>query len=212
MPRVSDQHLAARRQQILEAATRCFTRNGFHQTSMQDVINEAGLSVGAFYRYFKSKTDLIRAIATGIVGGLARELDVIVAQEPLPPLTVALRQALDTAERRADGEARIAVQVWGESLRDPELAVLVGDIYRTIRERFVLLATRARDAGQLPPDTDPEAVGPVLFGVLQGYLLQRILVGQIDVDSYAAGVTALLPLNSAPASGTRVASPSRSRT
>jgi AcrR family transcriptional regulator len=212
MPRVSDQHLAARRQQILDAATRCFMRNGFHQTSMQDVINEAGLSVGAFYRYFKSKTDLIRAIAMNTVGGLVREFDRIVDQEPLPPLTVALRQALDTAEQRADREARIAVQVWGESLRDPELAALVGDMYRTIRERFVTLAARARDAGQLPPDTDPEAVGPVLFGLLQGYLLQRILVGQLDVDSYVAGVTALLPRSSAPASGTLVSSPSRSST
>lgn len=212
MPRVSDQHLAARRQQILDAATRCFMRNGFHQTSMQDVINEAGLSVGAFYRYFKSKTDLIRAIAMNTVGGLVREFDRIVDQQPLPPLPVALRQALDTAEQRADREARIAVQVWSESLRDPELAALVGDMYRTIRDRFVILAARARDAGHLPADIDPEAVGPVLFGLLQGYLLQRILVGQLDVESYMAGVTALLPPSSAPASGTLVSSPSRSST
>ena len=57
MPRVSDEHLAARRQQILDAARACFLRNGFHATSMQDVIGEAGLSVGAVYRYFKSKNE-----------------------------------------------------------------------------------------------------------------------------------------------------------
>src|SRR5215468_392665 len=63
MPRVSEAHLAARRQQILDAARTCFMRNGFHQTSMQDVIAEADLSVGAVYRYFKSKNDLVEAIA-----------------------------------------------------------------------------------------------------------------------------------------------------
>jgi len=50
MPRVSEAHLAARRQQILDAAQIRFIRNGFHQTSMQDVIAEAGLSVGAVSR------------------------------------------------------------------------------------------------------------------------------------------------------------------
>ena len=63
VPRVSEAHLAARRQQILDAARTCFLRNGFHQTSMQDVIREAGLSVGAVYRYFPSKNDLITALA-----------------------------------------------------------------------------------------------------------------------------------------------------
>ena len=46
MPRVSEDHLLARRQQILDAARVCFLRDGFHNTSMQDVIAEAGLSVG----------------------------------------------------------------------------------------------------------------------------------------------------------------------
>nr|BFE67761.1 hypothetical protein GCM10020092_010620 [Actinoplanes digitatis] len=55
VPRVSEDHLTARREQILAAARLCFLRNGLHNTSMQDLIQEAGLSVGAVYRYFKSK-------------------------------------------------------------------------------------------------------------------------------------------------------------
>ncbi|MGW9069182.1 helix-turn-helix domain-containing protein, partial [Streptomyces yangpuensis] len=52
MARVSQAHLDARRRQILDGATRCFTRNGFHATSMQDVLKEVDLSAGAVYRYF----------------------------------------------------------------------------------------------------------------------------------------------------------------
>ena len=85
MPRVSEAHLAARRQQILAAARVCFLRNGFHQTSMQDVIREAGLSVGAVYRYFPSKTDLITALAESVVGNVAGLLEELSLQEP--PLT-----------------------------------------------------------------------------------------------------------------------------
>ena len=63
VPRVSADHLTARREQILAAARACFLRNGLHTTSMQDLIREAGLSVGAVYRYFKSKNEIINAIA-----------------------------------------------------------------------------------------------------------------------------------------------------
>ena len=58
MPRVTQEHLDARRRQILDAARRRFIKNGFHATSMQDVLTEADLSAGAVYRYFASKSDL----------------------------------------------------------------------------------------------------------------------------------------------------------
>ncbi|MBW8820389.1 MAG: helix-turn-helix transcriptional regulator, partial [Streptomyces sp.] len=62
MARVSQAHLDARRRQILDGAAVCFARNGFHATSMQDVLKEADLSAGAVYRYFSGKEELIGAI------------------------------------------------------------------------------------------------------------------------------------------------------
>ncbi len=59
MPKVTQEHSLARRQQIIDAAYRCFSRNGFHQTSMRDIYQEAGLSAGAVYHYFESKHEII---------------------------------------------------------------------------------------------------------------------------------------------------------
>jgi AcrR family transcriptional regulator len=64
VPKVSDEHKAARRRQILGAAARCFARNGFHRTSMQDIVRESGISAGLVYRYFAGKDDMITAIVT----------------------------------------------------------------------------------------------------------------------------------------------------
>src|SRR5512140_961015 len=56
------QRQSDRRDDILEAAERCFVRSGFHQTSMQDICAEAGMSAGNLYRYFPSKEAIIAGI------------------------------------------------------------------------------------------------------------------------------------------------------
>jgi AcrR family transcriptional regulator len=194
MPRVSDAHLAARRQQILDAARRCFLRDGFHNTSMQDVIAEAGLSVGAVYRYFPSKNDLITSIAQSVIGGADAVFAELAAAEPPLPLVEALDRALTYVDAQSgeDGILPLAIQVWSESLRDPALATFVNATYSGFRDRFALLARRAREAGELPPDADPEAVGTALFGLVPGYLMQKVLTGRPDRRSYLAGVRTLL--------------------
>jgi AcrR family transcriptional regulator len=194
MPRVSDEHLAARRQQILDAAKVCFSRDGFHATSMQDVIAEAGLSVGAVYRYFKSKQELVTSIAEQVLVGADAVLSEIAAHEPPLPLADAVERALDFVDRQTgpDGIFRIAIQVWGEALRDPELAVFVKGQYSRFRRHYAAIAKRAQEAGELPPDADVEAVGAVLFGMVPAYALQRILADGPDKKTYAAAVRTLL--------------------
>lgn len=61
MPKVSDEHREARRDQILEAALSCFSHKGYHDTSMQDIAKEAGLSTGAAYIHFKGKEEILEA-------------------------------------------------------------------------------------------------------------------------------------------------------
>ncbi|MCQ0020046.1 TetR/AcrR family transcriptional regulator [Actinomadura madurae] len=86
MPRVSEEHLERRRRQILEAARACFVRKGIHETSMQDIFAEAGLSAGAVYRYFKSKNEIIEANVATVVGELHAFFDELGRSEPLLPV------------------------------------------------------------------------------------------------------------------------------
>jgi AcrR family transcriptional regulator len=194
MPRVTDDHLAARRQQILAAAQTCFRRNGFHSTSMQDVIAEAGLSVGAVYRYFKSKDELITSIAESVLDGADRIFEDLGAQDPPEPLLDTMARALSfvDAQTGPEGIFPLALQVWAEAQRDPILADFVAEKYTIMRQHFVAVAARARDTGELPPDANVAAIGAVLFGMLPGYALQRILAAGPDQDAYLQGVKALM--------------------
>ena len=59
MPKLKPDVQRARREHILDAAERCFARNGFHRSSIHDICKEAGVSPGALYVYFDSKEALI---------------------------------------------------------------------------------------------------------------------------------------------------------
>ena len=61
MPKLKPETQSARRENIIDAAERCFARSGFHRTTMQDICKVAGVSPGALYVYFKSKEDLALA-------------------------------------------------------------------------------------------------------------------------------------------------------
>ena len=57
-PRVSTE---ARREEILKAAYTCFSRGGYHATTIDDIALEAGLSKGAVYWHFEGKWELFLA-------------------------------------------------------------------------------------------------------------------------------------------------------
>ena len=63
-----------RRAQIIEAAMKVVAEKGFAKTRMDDVASESGLSKGLIYWYFKSKEDILIAIARLLFGGEIRKM------------------------------------------------------------------------------------------------------------------------------------------
>lgn len=61
MARVTQQHIDARKQEILDAAAELFAEKGVGNATMQEIAEEAGLSAGAIYRYFDGKDELLQA-------------------------------------------------------------------------------------------------------------------------------------------------------
>ena len=162
---------------------------------MQDVIQEANLSVGAVYRYFPSKNDLIIALAEQVIEQIAVMFGEFVASDPPPSLATAMQRATDfvTTQTGPDGTLRLALQIWSEAMYDPALATFVAQVYGRIRAILIRLAERAVEVGALPTGTDPESVGVVLFSLMPGYALQRILTGGPEPEVFKAGLRSILP-------------------
>ena len=196
MPKVSAEHRTARREQIVMAGWQCVAREGFHKTTMADVVRESGLSAGAVYGYFRSKDEIIAAIADRAVGTVDELFDAMIArptpQTPSEAIRILTSQAVVLAELPEGDVTRVALQVWGEALRNSEIHATVAEKYTRIRGRCAELVRRMQVAGHVDPDVDPELVSQVLFGLLPGFLVQRLILGDVSPDSYADGLEALL--------------------
>jgi AcrR family transcriptional regulator len=209
VPRVSEAHLERRRRQILDAARVCFIRKGFYETSMQDVFTESGLSAGAVYRYFKSKDELVKAIATEGEALLTRFLERLLDEDPLPPLDEIAGRFADFALTLTapDGILRIAPHAWAAAMHNPDITASVQELIRTIRTWLFKIAERQRDEGRLAPDVDVEAVGTTLSFAMPGFVLARLLMDDVDADTFRNGIAGLLAAPLAPATPTTAAPP-----
>jgi AcrR family transcriptional regulator len=195
MPRLSDKTREQRRLHILTSAWRCFARDGFHATSIEDVIAATGMSSSAVYRYFRSKEEIIRASAEI---GVARVRDIYVAlleRDPCPTPAATLALLVDELHARTDNPdydmTRVALQTWAEALRDPVLHEHARASYREAQADIVELAARWRDAGYIPADADTNAVAATLFSLMHGLIVMHHLVDDVGADTLLRGLSPL---------------------
>lgn len=194
MPKVSEAHLVRRRQQIVAGAAALVARKGVQATSMRDVIAASGMSAGAVYHYFPAKSALIEAIGAMLeerYSTLAHEL----AARPDPPDPVELIHTLATAVTPPDDGpdlSAVGVAVWAEAIHDRGVATSARRVLAALREALAEVARRWQAEGRLPPDADPDDVAAVLYGLMPGYVVQRLVVGDVDPGRYARGVAALV--------------------
>jgi AcrR family transcriptional regulator len=196
MPKVTDEHRLARREQILVAASRCVAREGFHKTTMADVIGEAGLSAGAVYGYFRSKNDIIRAISERSIGTVAVLLQDLVDREapvhPVDAVQVFLEQMARLTRESGGDMARVGVQAWAEAVRDPEIHALAKEKMGAVRSALEGVVRRAQEDRTMSADADPRAVAQVLFALLPGFVLESLVLEDVTPASYVAGLRDLL--------------------
>ena len=195
MPKVTEAHIEARRQQILEAARACFARQGFHQTSVQDICKEAGLSPGAVYGYFPSKDHIIAATCLECQQGILALIDAAKSQGGSPLQT--LDFIMDHGLQMLSGESFLEVsmmnvQVWSEAMRSEEIreALLEASI-GTLGHAFSEIFLEAQKQGLVEPQLDSEALAITLMGTFHGLVLHKSLDSTIDIGACGDAMRAM---------------------
>lgn len=156
------------RDALLDAAARVFARQGYDGTRIQDIVQEAGLSTGAVYGRFRSKSDLLReAVITRSVpqvrlsaNGITKVADLITR------LAAAQRTEL------SDGEA-LLLETYVTSRREPEVAAALAEADARWHDAVEGLVEAARVDGTVAEDVDAEAVLFLVRLLRLGLLLHR---------------------------------------
>lgn len=158
MPKVSADHLQARRRQILDGARACFARHGYEGATVRILEEEIGLSRGAIFHHFPDKDAVFLALAVEdaesmldtVAGhGLVQVMREMVAA----PDAGRLGTQLELARRlRTDPSFRAA---WAPRTRALEQAV---------RDRL----RRQRDTGTLRSGVDIDQLAGYLELVMEG--------------------------------------------
>ena len=177
---------AATRDQILDAAARLIHLQGYHCTSLDDVLGESGVGKGNFYYHFRSKEELGYAIIDRLIRGfLDRTLEPAFADpagDPVLQIHGFLDRVLDNLRQRNC--------VGGCPLGN--LASELSDVHEGFRERLadtfvqwrVTLAQalrRGQAAGRLSADCDPDGAAHFLVAGLEGGILMSKVTKDITV-------------------------------
>lgn len=196
MPKVSEEHRQARRDEIARAALACFARKGYQRTSMADIIAESGLSAGAIYGHYASKKELFVEVAGELLSNRQSELDERARQgAPLSPGQI--MATLFDGLRNEPVDPRLLLQLWGEACLDDEINVLVGGFLARLRATIHQHVSAWIAADPARGGDDPERYGerlaPVLLALGPGFMLQRALVDDFDEDDFLAMLPEVLP-------------------
>ncbi len=195
MPKVSEAHVEARKEQIVTAAFLCFARKGFHPTTMQDICTEANLSPGAVYRYFAGKEDIIQSACHE---AQAAQNAGLIAEALAEPDTRAMFHGLAAAfysrfdDDGADVYNRASLQLWAEMTVNHRVRESFSRNHAAVRAGLTEVAREAQRRGDVDATLDAGAVASAMIALYEGFRLQKAMDPTIDTSEYVRVAEALL--------------------
>lgn len=170
MPRVSEAHKEKRRQDILDAALEVFIGKGYQLATMDDISSRCGLSVGAIYRYFRNKGDIMLTLVEERLGRTP-ELFARLTEEigdPWERVQASVDLFVSALRVRHPGTGRLLLVTLAEAQQE-------NDIRRGLHARFGGLVAYLKSviedgmaAGIFRPDADAGALARLLLCTADG--------------------------------------------
>ncbi|QNP73613.1 TetR/AcrR family transcriptional regulator [Streptomyces roseirectus] len=163
MPRTTDGDGTPVPQRLLAAATRLFAEQGYDRTSVQEIVEAAGVTKGALYHYFGSKDDLLHEVYARVLRLQQERLDAFANADR--PIEERLRAAAaDVVVTTIDNLDDAAIFFRSMHHLSPEKYKQVRAERRTYHERFRALVEEGQQAGVFSKATPADLVVDYHFG------------------------------------------------
>lgn len=157
--------------QILDAALRLFAEKGFHNTRMDDLVDETGLSKGSLYWYFDSKDEIILAVLKRLFDLEFYQMEALLDQDG--SAVDRLRAlALLTGEEMAALEPMLSIVFEFYSLagRRPDVRQVLGEYLARYRDGLTRLIEQGQERSEVRPGPPGETAMSII-AVFEGLLV-----------------------------------------
>jgi AcrR family transcriptional regulator len=164
----------ARREEILEAASKLFSRQGYHATSISGVIEASGISRGTFYLYFDGKQALFLDLIERFIQRIVAVVRVVDPRGPDPTKEIYanVRRVVDVVFDNRD----LAVMVLREDLGlRPDVDETLGRLYAFLVEMVEGALVNGARTG-LTRSVDTRIVAPALIGAIKETFYHLLVV------------------------------------
>jgi AcrR family transcriptional regulator len=171
-----------RRGQIIEAALACFTRKGYANTTMDDIVTESGLSKGAIYWYFKSKDDVFQAAFTSMFEAVGAEsmMALQACETAAERLRVGARTMVDLA-RGLEGYFGLIVEFWAQSENRDEVMGFWVDMLAQYQQAIAAIFQGGIQSGEFR-GVDADALAWMIMTAYDGLAAYDVMIPNLDMD------------------------------
>lgn len=161
----------------MQAASNIFAEHGFANARVSDLAEAAGMSNGAFYRYFRDKYDILLAL----LQGFAAEAYAVaradwVPGDPLRSVRETTIQYLDVYAANA-GLMRVQIEV---AQTDATVEAIWGEARKAFFDRIARALRRGQAEGTVRLNLDPDLAASLLGGMTEHYAYLRFVLKRCE--------------------------------
>ena len=166
-----------RRQQILSVAREVFAKRGYHQTTIDDIVAQAGVARGTFYLYFEDKRAVFSDLVDRFAGQLSMAIVRIVTDDAGRSVTEQVRENIRAIIATSLGDRAMTKILFTDAVGvDPAFDRKLQTFYDTV----VQLLTESLKDGQalgIVADGEPRVLAYLTIGALKELLFQAVTLG-----------------------------------
>lgn len=179
---VKHKEVEKRKEEILKAAERCIAREGYHQTTMDKIAEEAGLSKGTLYWYFNSKDEIVIELCNHMCNEHLKLLNEFQKHNlSIRDFTLTVgNRFLDLLLKEKD-QYRIIFELWALADENKKIGNQLGLIKKMFNNAISLMISDAIKRGELKSGIKANEVATAFLAMFDGIAVRYALDKTLNV-------------------------------
>ncbi len=166
---------------IVKAAIECFSKGGYHATSISHIIEAAGVARGTFYLYFKSKHEIFQFILDDLISKIRSQINTIDLNSDKSP-AAQMRGNVERVVSAITSSPEVAQILFNEAVGlDEETQGRLKNFYAEFIEIIQSAIKRGTSFG-LIRNVDPSIASCIALGGVREIIIQKSIFKNADID------------------------------